>query len=313
MVYGADRSAAQRSDPRCLSISNIDQRIECLEGRLPIDESVAGPLPSVRNVPSFNCAKANTSIEYAICSDTILSEWDSRLGEVYRTALNSSTNGQAIAENQRRWLQSRNQTCGLLPQGPIHQCLLEMTVSRVSQLGALASGGAEAARPKQNSQPASLSSETNTVASGPARAQQTLALAATTASPMESIKPPTRVIALKQEDGSSFPLILLLAPIALGLWLAIKYQLYAARKKKLIEKYGETIALRILAQKAWLGMTDEQLLDSWGHPADKDREIWKTKIKETWKYNSIGKNRFNDRVYLQDGTVVGIKGLNASD
>ena len=54
-------------------------------------------------------------------------------------------------------------------------------------------------------------------------------------------------------------------------------------------------------------MTSEQLLDSWGNPVDIDRDIYKTRIKETWKYNQTWRNRFKDRVYVNDGIVVGWK------
>lgn len=40
------------------------------------------------------------------------------------------------------------------------------------------------------------------------------------------------------------------------------------RKKKLIEKYGEGEGLDIFNEKIWIGMTTEQLIDSWGKPDD---------------------------------------------
>lgn len=55
----------------------------------------------------------------------------------------------------------------------------------------------------------------------------------------------------------------------------------------------------------WQGMTEEQLIDSWGKPVAKDHRIYKTKISETFKYNQIGKNRFGSRVRLERGIVVG--------
>jgi hypothetical protein len=90
-------------------------------------------------------------------------------------------------------------------------------------------------------------------------------------------------------------------------YFIIKTLLYIKRKNQLIEKYGHEIAIKILSRRVWQGMTIEQLRDSWGNPVDIDREVYKTKIKETWKYNQTGKNRFSDRIYLNDGIVVGWK------
>jgi hypothetical protein len=54
-------------------------------------------------------------------------------------------------------------------------------------------------------------------------------------------------------------------------------------------------------------MTDEQLIESWGIPDDKDTEIKRAMRKETWKYGQIGKNRFSDRIFLENGIVIGWK------
>jgi hypothetical protein len=79
------------------------------------------------------------------------------------------------------------------------------------------------------------------------------------------------------------------------------------RRQNLIVKYGKEIAERILAKQVWQGMTNEQLIESWGAPADRDYEIKRAKTKETWKYGRTGKNQFSNRVYLEDGIVVGWK------
>jgi len=67
------------------------------------------------------------------------------------------------------------------------------------------------------------------------------------------------------------------------------------------------VAEGILAGKVWQGMSNEQLLESWGNPADIDREVRRTKTKETWKYNQTGKNRFANRVFLENDIVIGWK------
>jgi hypothetical protein len=105
-------------------------------------------------------------------------------------------------------------------------------------------------------------------------------------------------------DGQTW---LFLIGIALLMWAAIALAMRQQRRKMLIEKYGEETGLRIFEKRIWQGMTKEQLLDSWGRPADLDCTVYKTKTKETWKYNQIGKNRFNNRVYVENGAVVGWK------
>jgi len=79
-----------------------------------------------------------------------------------------------------------------------------------------------------------------------------------------------------------------------------------ARRDALIAKYGsEDIADKIIAKKIWQGMTTEQLGESWGKPQDIDDSVLKTKTKATWKYGRIAKNRYSQKVMIEDGQVVG--------
>jgi len=78
------------------------------------------------------------------------------------------------------------------------------------------------------------------------------------------------------------------------------------RRDYLIERFGSSeVADGIMAHKVWQGMTSEQLLESWGSPADTDETVYKTKTKRTWKYGNIGKNRYSQRVMLENDVVVG--------
>ena len=52
-------------------------------------------------------------------------------------------------------------------------------------------------------------------------------------------------------------------------------------------------------------MTEGMLIDSWGRPEETDGKNSKTKIKKTLKYGRTGKNRFANRVTVEDGLVVG--------
>jgi hypothetical protein len=81
----------------------------------------------------------------------------------------------------------------------------------------------------------------------------------------------------------------------------------AAEHQRLVAKYGAEIADRILARVVWQGMTEEQLVESRGHPADKDYEVRRSITKETWKYGQTGKNRFSNRIFLENGIVTGWK------
>jgi len=102
------------------------------------------------------------------------------------------------------------------------------------------------------------------------------------------------------------PWLLIIVAI-IGFVVLFKLLGYLARRKRLIEKYGRDLGLRILSGTVWQGMTSEELLDSRGVPIDKDQTLYKTKINETWKYKQTGKNRFKERIYLENGIVVGWK------
>jgi hypothetical protein len=81
-----------------------------------------------------------------------------------------------------------------------------------------------------------------------------------------------------------------------------------ARFKYLSQKFrSEDIARAIMSEKIWIGMTDEQLRESWGEPIDIDRTVYKSNTKEVWKYQQLGKNRFRERIYVENGEVVGRK------
>jgi hypothetical protein len=79
-----------------------------------------------------------------------------------------------------------------------------------------------------------------------------------------------------------------------------------ARRNNLIERFGsEKFADNIIQGIIWQGMTGEMLTECLGKPIDMDRSVYKTKTKETWKYGRVGKNRFEKKIILENGTVVG--------
>ena len=84
--------------------------------------------------------------------------------------------------------------------------------------------------------------------------------------------------------------------------------IYANKKRReyLLAKYHDQVVVnKIMQRLVWQGMTEEQLIDSWGRPAAKGQKIYKTKVTETFKYNQTGKNRFRSRVNVENGIVVG--------
>ena len=94
--------------------------------------------------------------------------------------------------------------------------------------------------------------------------------------------------------------------IVLGLVIVYKIAAYKARFKKMLEKYGDATLVRMIMKRSiWQGQTDVQLVDAIGEPVKKDQKVLKTKIRETWKYQRTGRNRFNLRVKLENGVVVG--------
>jgi hypothetical protein len=96
-------------------------------------------------------------------------------------------------------------------------------------------------------------------------------------------------------------IVLIIAGVAISRHLATK-----RRRARLLDRYGNLqIVEDIMAKKVWQGMTKEQLLESWGQPADQGQKVMKTKTTTTYKYNQTGRNRFRSRVTLENDVVVG--------
>ncbi|WP_102402206.1 ankyrin repeat domain-containing protein [Vibrio cyclitrophicus] len=71
--------------------------------------------------PSFNCELAASTREKAICSDTMLSDYDRELSYLYREAYDQSPNAQALKTDQRKWLKDVDQSCSSEPS--LAECL----------------------------------------------------------------------------------------------------------------------------------------------------------------------------------------------
>jgi hypothetical protein len=90
------------------------------------------------------------------------------------------------------------------------------------------------------------------------------------------------------------------------IWSSLAHIAQKRRRERLMAKYGDPqIVEAIIRRQVWQGMTKEQLLDSWGAPVDTSNKVFKTKIRETYKYNQTGRNRFRSRVMLENEIVIG--------
>jgi uncharacterized protein YecT (DUF1311 family) len=309
-----------RNVARCLSITDVNERIDCLESGGAAPNSVTSPTPNVRSPkqlhagPSFDCRAANSSIERAICADVTLSEWDLRMGQQYQHALRSRKDGdtQPVMENQRAWLLQRNSRCGVVADTAIWACLLDMTKQRVDALTKLAAVGTETVPTAQSQTPIQTAPKnpTGPVLSTPSTNSGSPSTSAISKSDVSSNPPsegPNPLLVVLFVLGAAIGAIAIFGNISRQKRLAAERQRLAEERQRLVTKYGEEAADRILARQVWQGMTDEQLIESWGIPADKDTEIKRTTRKETWKYGQIGKNRFSNRVFLENGIVIGWK------
>jgi len=81
---------------------------------------------------SFDCSKASTTIEKAICSDPALSRLDSDLGAAYISLRKSLTEEQfnQVKAEQRGWMKQRDEEC----QTANIDCLIRLTRSRLAEL-----------------------------------------------------------------------------------------------------------------------------------------------------------------------------------
>jgi hypothetical protein len=88
-----------------------------------------------------------------------------------------------------------------------------------------------------------------------------------------------------------------------------KLRLYAENKSKLISLYGKNITERIFNHKVWIGQTKNMLLESLGFPEEILNKVFKTKTKNTYKYDRIGPKKFATSIQLENDIVVGWSGL----
>lgn len=81
---------------------------------------------------AFDCAKARSSIEKAICADQKLKAADDAMSAAYsalRAALNANER-KGLAASQRKWIQNREDSCGVQEGAELTSCILDQTQER---------------------------------------------------------------------------------------------------------------------------------------------------------------------------------------
>jgi len=100
------------------------------------------------------------------------------------------------------------------------------------------------------------------------------------------------------------PILLIVGFIGAVAWY--KRKKYNDRVRFLMAKYNDQeIVDRIIEGYFWQGQTEEQLIDSLGYPIAKDNKVLKSVVRQVWKYNQRGRNRYGLRVTVENGLVVG--------
>jgi uncharacterized protein len=85
-------------------------------------------LPCAAIAAGFDCAKAATQTEKAICADQALSELDEKLAAAFRSALASASDKDAVKNAQKAWLKRRNACADAA-------CLRQAYDARLDELG----------------------------------------------------------------------------------------------------------------------------------------------------------------------------------
>jgi len=84
--------------------------------------------PNIVYAASFDCNKATTLVELAICSDAELSTLDDELAARYKEAMRTTDNEASLRKDQRSWLTIRNNCKDI-------KCLKEAYMNRIGDLG----------------------------------------------------------------------------------------------------------------------------------------------------------------------------------
>lgn len=109
-------------------MENHDDSLPTFLSRGSLLIALFAALPLAGHAASFDCKKASTPSETAICQDSALSKLDSDLAAVWKDALARSKNAAALKSAQLRWLAQRNACGGDAP------CITDRYRERLAEL-----------------------------------------------------------------------------------------------------------------------------------------------------------------------------------
>jgi uncharacterized protein len=89
--------------------------------------------PSVPTSTNPGCASQGGVVDRAICNDANLGHWEERLGKLYQQALDDASIRTIVADDQKRWISARGESCAGLAPAKAVDCVLGMTKRRVEE------------------------------------------------------------------------------------------------------------------------------------------------------------------------------------
>jgi uncharacterized protein YecT (DUF1311 family) len=98
--------------------------------------SIAGHAAAAEPNPSFDCHRAYSPVERAICGNSPLAQLDAKLAHTYHHRMDGLDQAErsALAKDQRRWLRVRAPSCSLPDAGPITSEVIAIAVPCLSKL-----------------------------------------------------------------------------------------------------------------------------------------------------------------------------------
>lgn len=120
------------------AISNMRKTTACALAAAIMSLATAAA-PSSAKAASFDCAKARTSVDKAICGDAKLSDLDEYLGRYYEAARIALGDGaDCLRDDQRHWIRAVRNPCGSNV-----ACLTKAYLKRLATLDGLQPGATQ--------------------------------------------------------------------------------------------------------------------------------------------------------------------------
>lgn len=123
-------SDGQYTDEAAAKIAALTKPAQLPITQPPVTQPPVTQPPATRVQPSFDCARASTAIERAICASAELARQDNALARAYATA---RSNGWVAATAQRQWIRERRAVCAPMGQG-LESCIRQINADRIDAL-----------------------------------------------------------------------------------------------------------------------------------------------------------------------------------